>query len=298
MRARSCSCAAARPIAPAKFRIRCPIPRGAEQAVWIVPAAGGGEPKKLGEGSAPEVSKSGRVAWISKGPGLVRARRRERQGRASFSKCAAQPRRCAGLPMATISRFVSERGDHSFVGVYRSVTAKSLRFLAPTVDSDSEPAWSPDGKQIAFLRLPAGANRILFAPVRAGDPWSIHMADVATGESRLVFAAEAGRGSVFHAMTAPNQVLWASSGHLVFPWERDGWLHLYSVSVTGRRGRTAAAHLWRIRSGRRAPHRRRPRGSVLIQQRRHRPPPSVSRARRRGRGDAGHVRARASSGRP
>src|SRR5678815_2259198 len=41
-------------------------PVGAEQAVWIVPAAGG-EAKKLGEGSAPEVSKSGRVAWIWKG---------------------------------------------------------------------------------------------------------------------------------------------------------------------------------------------------------------------------------------
>jgi dipeptidyl aminopeptidase/acylaminoacyl peptidase len=35
---------------------------------------------------------------------------------------------------------------------------------------------------------------------------------------------------------AANQILWASSGHLVFPWERDGWTHLYSVPVAADTG--------------------------------------------------------------
>ena len=34
-------------------------------------------------------------------------------------------------------------------------------------------------------------------------------------------------------MTARNQLLWAAGGRIVFPWEGDGWTHLYSVSAQG-----------------------------------------------------------------
>src|SRR5262249_48935311 len=30
-----------------------------------------------------------------------------------------------------------------------------------------------------------------------------------------------------------HQLLWADGGRIVFPWERDGWTHLYSVPSTG-----------------------------------------------------------------
>ena len=32
-----------------------------------------------------------------------------------------------------------------------------------------------------------------------------------------------------------RQIFWADGNRLVFPWERDGWLHLYSVSADGGR---------------------------------------------------------------
>ncbi len=204
---------------------------GAEQAVWSVTAAGGAEPKRLGEGGGPEVSKTGRVAWIHQGQVW--------SGPADGSAKAGplfKMRGAAGAlrwsPEGTHLAFVSDRGTHSYVGVY-DTAAKSVRFLAPSLDSDSEPAWSPDGKQLAFLRLPARRDRSLFTPARTGDPWSIWIADIASGEARRAFAAEPGRGSVFRAVNAPNQVLWAATGQLIFPWERDGWLHLYSVPVTG-----------------------------------------------------------------
>jgi dipeptidyl aminopeptidase/acylaminoacyl peptidase len=40
-------------------------------------------------------------------------------------------------------------------------------------------------------------------------------------------------GSAFHDMVASNQLFWGAADRIIFPWERDGWLHLYSVDVGG-----------------------------------------------------------------
>jgi len=128
--------------------------------------------------------------------------------------------------------FVSRRGDHAFVGVYDSA-AKSLVYLDPSVDSDQEPAWSPDSRQIAFLRIPASKSRLPFSPRRDGQPWSIRIAEAMTGKGREIWRAETGQGSAFHEVVAGNQLLWGARGQLVFPWESDGWAHLYSVTASG-----------------------------------------------------------------
>jgi len=56
-------------------------------------------------------------------------------------------------PDGTHLVFVSTRGDHSFIGIF-DAAAKSVNFIAPTVDTDSDPVWSVDGKRIAFVRRP------------------------------------------------------------------------------------------------------------------------------------------------
>src|SRR5207244_287948 len=43
--------------------------------------------------------------------------------------------------------------DHSFIGVY-NVKTREVDFIAPSVDFDGSPTWSPDGKRIAFTRRP------------------------------------------------------------------------------------------------------------------------------------------------
>jgi dipeptidyl aminopeptidase/acylaminoacyl peptidase len=56
-------------------------------------------------------------------------------------------------PDGTKFAFVSNRVDHSLIGIY-NVAARAVTLLAPSVDHDTSPTWSPDGKRVAFIRRP------------------------------------------------------------------------------------------------------------------------------------------------
>lgn len=206
---------------------------GVDQGIWIV-ALGGGAPRRLAEGHSPAVSPQGdNVAYIYKDQiWLVKISGGEKTAQLIHSKGKVNSLRWS--PDGSELAFVSPRVDHGFIGVY-NFQSKSLRYLDPSVDRDIEPAWSPDGKQIAFVRLPANRTAFMFGPKRTAQPWSIRIADVATGAGREIWKADEGRGSAFREVPAENQVLWAAGNRLVFPWERDGWTHLYSVPAQGGR---------------------------------------------------------------
>jgi dipeptidyl aminopeptidase/acylaminoacyl peptidase len=207
------------------------ISGGVEQQIWIVPAAGGAS-RKLADGAAPAVSPSGDfVAYVLKGQiwgvSLKDANAKPEQllhtrGRASSLMWSPDGRYLA---------FVSHRGDHDFIGVYVRET-KTLRYPDPGTDHDGYPVWSPDSKQVAFVRIPYNKKEEIFAPVRTGYPWSIRVTDIETGRGHEVWRAQDGMGSVFQETESEHQLFWA--GHtIVFPWERDGWLHLYAVPTDG-----------------------------------------------------------------
>jgi len=206
------------------------LAEGVEQDVWVV-SIEGGAPRKLAEGHSPAVSSKGDgVAYIFKDQvWLVKlaAGAKPEQLIRDKGKCDSLDWSSDGSSLA----FVSRRGDHSFVGVYE-VGSKSLVYLDPTVDHDSDPAWSPDSRQVAFLRIPARAD-LTFGARRTGQPWSIWVADAATGHGHEVWLAETGQGSVFHGIVGEHQIIWGAEDVLVFPWERDGWTHLYSVPAAG-----------------------------------------------------------------
>ena len=67
----------------------------------------------------------------------------------------------------------------------------------------------------------------------AETPWSIRIADVETGNGHELWHAAEGPGSAFHPMIAENQLLWAAGDRIVFPWEKTGYMHLYSISTHG-----------------------------------------------------------------
>jgi dipeptidyl aminopeptidase/acylaminoacyl peptidase len=205
-------------------------PAGASQSVFAVPV-GGGAPRLLGEGGSTAVSPRGdRVAFVAKD----KVWWAPLDGSEKASQAFVARGNCGNVrwsPDGSRLAFVSRRGSHSFVGVF-DPAGKTVRYLDPSVDLDSEPAWSPDGRRVAFLRIPASKQEIL-RPKREGPPWSILVAEVSTGKARQVFRAEAGRGSVFRGISARDQLLWADGDRIVFPWEGDGWTHLYAVPVSG-----------------------------------------------------------------
>lgn len=204
---------------------------GVEQDVWIVSLTGG-DPRKLGEGHSPAVSPKGNaVAYVSKGQiWLARLGGDDKPAQLTHTRGDVNSLRWS--PDGSFLAFVSDRGDHSFIGLY-SLASKAITYPDASTDHDSEPVWSPDGHRLAFLRIPQSKEDLLFKPKRTGTPWSIRLVDVSAGIGREVWQAAEGRGSAFREVTAQNQLLWAADDHLVFPWERDGWTHLYALPVRG-----------------------------------------------------------------
>ena len=214
---------------------------GTDQSVFAVPA-GGGTPRRLGAGSGPIPSPKGqRVAWVSRG----------QIWSVDLASATAQPAQLvnargsasalAWSPDGSMLAFSSGRGTHSYIGVF-TLASRELRYLDPSLDRDGSPAWSLDGSRLAWIRQGAAPRARLFSPRRTVDePWSIRVADVKTGQARQVWKADAGYGSAFQGIVSDSQLYWGAGDRLVFPWEKDGWLHLYSVPISGRKNGTASA---------------------------------------------------------
>jgi dipeptidyl aminopeptidase/acylaminoacyl peptidase len=219
-------------------------PDGGKEEVWIV-SLSGGEPSRIDDGVWPSVSPSGRViAYIKRGEiwgaslegntsglrvGAPRQLFRD-QGRAAPQGNATSLRWSS---KADRLAFISLRDQHSFIGVY-DATANTVLFLDPGFDRDQDPVWSPDGSRVAFVRLPASGGQRGGGAARPAPPWAIRVADVKTGKGREIWRAEDGIGSSFYGfLNSERQLFWGADDRIAFPWERTGWVHLYSVPIAG-----------------------------------------------------------------
>jgi len=134
-------------------------PAGAERTVWAVSTAGGAA-RDLGEVTTPKLSPDGRSVVFAR-DGQIFNYRTSQAPAASRPIANAVPlikawgtnRDPVWSPDGTKVAFVSDRVDHSFIGIYDMAT-KDLRFLAPSVDHDTSPTWSLDSTRVAFIRRP------------------------------------------------------------------------------------------------------------------------------------------------
>lgn len=204
-----------------------PTPR----EIWVVPAAGG-EARKVGTGHEPSFSPDGKmVVYLDKRQVLA----------VDLTTPGAKPhpllsdfgavRSLTWSPDGHRFAFVSQRRLHALIGVFDTAT-RSLTWAAPSFDIDSSPTFSPDGRQLAFIRVLV-AKASPFISRREGLPWQIWTADAATGLGKRVWTADAGPGSVYRPTLAAENLLWAADGQLVFPWEKSGWMQPWAVSATG-----------------------------------------------------------------
>jgi dipeptidyl aminopeptidase/acylaminoacyl peptidase len=210
-------------------------PAGEQQTVWAI-SWSGGEPMKIDTGTSPAVSAQGRIAYSRGGELWMSTLKADEKPKQIVVRGKSHP--VAWSPDGARLLFVSDRDDHSFIAVY-DVNAQSVRFLAPTVDSDGDPVWSPDGKRVAFVRQPAiprdSPSGYFIEPDRP-HPWSIWVVDADGGETRQVWKSGTALQDSFPYMavdTGGGVLHWGADGRLVFASEADGWQHLYSIPVDG-----------------------------------------------------------------
>ena len=230
-------------------------PAGGKEDIWII-ATAGGEPSRIDDGIWPEVSPRGDLVAYLKGDEIWAAPLTA----SATGAVAGTPRRLfydrgraapqgnvtslRWSPTANRLAFISLRDQHSFIGVY-DADANTIVFLDPSTDRDQWPEWSPDGASIAFVREPSQPQRAaptLSATQLSGSgtravtlPWSIRVADAKTGKGREVWRAADGPGSAFWLgfMNNEHQLFWGADDRIAFPWERTGFMHMYSVSAAG-----------------------------------------------------------------
>src|SRR6266404_3591722 len=210
-------------------------PAGTEQAVWSV-AWSGGEPKRVDAGHSPEISSRGTIAYVK--DGQIWLATLDGSDKPQQLVVRGQNFDAHWSPDGSRLTFVSARGDHAFIGVY-DVAAKTVQFMAPSVDSDGDPVWSLDGKGIAFVRRPAEARDTPQGYFIAPDkphPWAIWVADASTGSAKEIWRSSAAPQGSFPYMaddTGGGVINWAAGNQLVIASEEDGWQHLYALSADG-----------------------------------------------------------------
>lgn len=205
------------------------LAEGVEQALWCVNLTNN-DFYRLAAGSDPVFYPDGKSLLFSKGP-QVQTLTLDKDAKPSalfFARGNNGDVRFS--PDGKEVLFTSNRRDHSFIGVY-TLASHKIRWLAPEVSLDRLPVWSPDGKRVAFIRMPGLKAEELISFV-GGRRFSVWVVDALTGKGSAVWSSPADDGGF--AQLYPNTPLaWTASNRILFFSEHEGWSHVYSMKPDG-----------------------------------------------------------------
>jgi dipeptidyl aminopeptidase/acylaminoacyl peptidase len=208
-----------------------------KQQVWAMAVDAGTPPRLLGDMGCSEedcedvqISPNGKfAAWAAnKKLWLVSLNTKEDAKELSFIRGDAnQPK---WSPDSKSVAFVSDRGDHSLIGVV-DLGRQFVRYLVPTADKDELPRWSPDGKWIAYIKTAGLEHKQPLIPVQP-KPWAIWVADALSGAGHELWHSGTGPRDSLPELTEDVSFHFAGDS-VVFASEQDGRNHLYSISTKG-----------------------------------------------------------------
>ena len=105
-----------------------------------------------------------------------------------------------------------------------------VHYLAPSSERDLFPRWSPDGKQVTFIRAEGQENKLPLIPVRP-RPWSLWVGETTSYTARQIWSS----GTTLRDSLPPfaGESLQFAGDRIVFVSERTNRNHLYSIPVAG-----------------------------------------------------------------
>ncbi|HEY3519891.1 MAG TPA: alpha/beta fold hydrolase, partial [Rhodanobacteraceae bacterium] len=218
-----------------------------------------GDVHEVTEGDAPSISSSGKLAYIKDDQvwtasldyrGDPEKESDERAGgehkdsrkRGDEKHSSGEPKRLffdrgkdselRWSPDGSRLAFVSDRDDHSFIGVYTDEHTP-IEYLAPSTHRDDMPRWSPDGTRIAFTRAPGDGGPPEPMLKLTPHPWSIWVADIASGNGQAVWNSPDTLLGSYPETAGGANLDWAAGDRLIFLADLDNWPHLYSIASHG-----------------------------------------------------------------
>jgi len=211
-----------------------------KQQVWIA-AVTGGEPRLLGEMGCEQegcediqISPDGKWAvWEAKRQLWIAATASTTGVAKQLTDIASNVSEPQWSPDGAHLVAVVGRHDHSLTAVLdvKDGTLEAVHYIAPTTDRDLAPRWSPDGNQIAFLRIGGAEEKQPIIPLHP-TPYSLWVADAHTFAASAIWNSGDGLRDSLPPF-APDQLLFAADGKVVFSSEADGRNHLYSIPSSG-----------------------------------------------------------------